>query len=412
MDISGEGIGRISLNDRVLMASRIYYSVMTYFVNWNVISSNNFDDWFESYLNEVIDNDDRYSFDMHTMEFLAKLKSGNTAFVDNWLNKQYNQAMPFELGHFPDCWHVRRSAIRGLPPGSTVEKINGIAFEEFYNSMKKRVSSFGDIESRTKFSESYYLFPNEFVLETSDGPFKIKREKSHYFFPKAIEGYWLERNKTAYIRIRQFSKSIEEDAIDYVKEFFDSKRLIIDVRENTGGTTPLGLIKKLMDNRFGFWRESTPMGIGLMKFYSEFLKNNHDSLPPSVVDKMSLSEIFSNPEMSWGPELIENEKNHYDGDIFIIADRYSRSSAEDFMLPFKESGRATIVGEATMGSNGQAYSYAFKNGMQLFIDIKKEAFPDGSRFQGIGIMPDHGVRQSLDDMRNGVDAPLEFCLGI
>jgi carboxyl-terminal processing protease len=45
--------------------------------------------------------------------------------------------------------------------------------------------------------------------------------------------------------------------------------------------------------------------------------------------------------------------------------------------------------------------------MMLFVGAKREIFPDGSRFEGVGIKPDVAVAPTADDIRHGRDEALE-----
>jgi len=400
----------LPLDFRTFVFSKAYHGVLEYFAHWGELSQEAFEEDFRSLISDMIEIDDRFSFDMLMMELLARLKNGHTWFSDNWLNRLYNQALPIEFGHVSGKWIVLKSSIDGIERGSVIEAINNLPFEEFYISKRNKISASSEREARSRFSEIYYFFPRESVLNIGMKEYTLKREKSSYFVSKPLEGYWLEKDRTALIRIRQFSKSIEEDAIAFVKEFFDSKRLIIDVRGNNGGATPIELVRYLMDHEFGFWRESTPANLGLLKFYGDFVRSNRSSLSESILDKLSITELFSTIELSWAPESMEPREHSYDGELYILTDRYCRSAGEDFVLPFKVSGRATIVGETTMGTSGQPYTHNFKNGMQLFIGTKRVYYPDGSRFEGVGIHPDVMVKTTIEDIADDFDPVLEYCL--
>jgi carboxyl-terminal processing protease len=54
--------------------------------------------------------------------------------------------------------------------------------------------------------------------------------------------------------------------------------------------------------------------------------------------------------------------------------------------------------------------YDFHNGMTLKIAVKRQYFPDGSEFEGVGIKPDIEVRPTSEDLRNGKDPVLEKAL--
>ncbi len=71
-------------------------------------------------------------------------------------------------------------------------------------------------------------------------------------------------------------------------------------------------------------------------------------------------------------------------------------------MPFKDNGRARLIGETTAGSTGQPYMLDLGNGMMAMIGSKREMFPDGSRFEGVGIKPDIEIAPSA-----GADAPLD-----
>ncbi|MBN1786744.1 MAG: hypothetical protein JW825_07155 [Candidatus Methanofastidiosa archaeon] len=401
---------RLSLNDRIYISSKIYQLLHGHFAHWYGLSQDKFEEDYRTLIDDVTDTDDRYSFDMHMMEFLAKLRNGHTWFSDNWLNRNFNQAMPIEVVYDFGKWVIYRSAIGGIVPGMTIDNINGVTLEEYYASKRARISASSEREARSRFCEQFYLFPREFVLELDGRGHTVKRERASYFPKKSVEGYWLERGRVAIIKINQFSKATEEDAIGFVKEFFDAKRIIVDVRGNRGGSTPLDLIKILMDRPFGLWRESTPLNIGLFRFYADYVRQNRDKMTQAMQEKLSLAEVFSTTELSWAPEEVENSRKHFDGELFIITDRYCRSAGEDFVLPFKETGRAVVIGEATMGTSGQPYVFSFEDGIQAFIATKRVSFSDGSRFEGVGIHPDVSVMMTIEDISMGRDPLVEYCL--
>ena len=88
-------------------------------------------------------------------------------------------------------------------------------------------------------------------------------------------------------------------------------------------------------------------------------------------------------------------------------DRFSCSACEDFVMPFKDNGRATIIGETTEGSSGQPYFLEFGNGMSLMVGAARYTFPDGSPFESVGIVPTVPVKLRIADVRNGVDPVFE-----
>ena len=86
------------------------------------------------------------------------------------------------------------------------------------------------------------------------------------------------------------------------------------------------------------------------------------------------------------------------------------SACEDFVEPSKDSGRAILIGETTQGSFVLPIIYDFHNGMSLRIAAKRNYFPDGSEFEGVGIKPDVEVHTTIEGLRNGRDPVLEKAL--
>ena len=96
----------------------------------------------------------------------------------------------------------------------------------------------------------------------------------------------------------------------------------------------------------------------------------------------------------------------FKGKLVVLIDIGSCSSTEDLLIPLKHSGRATIVGEASAGSTGQPYFEAPLPNTQLMVSTKRTDFPDGSRFEGMGIQPDHPVTLTAEDIQQGNDPAL------
>jgi carboxyl-terminal processing protease len=79
-------------------------------------------------------------------------------------------------------------------------------------------------------------------------------------------------------------------------------------------------------------------------------------------------------------------------------------------MPFKDNGRATLVGETTAGSSGQPHAVDLGDGFRAWIGAKRESFPDGRTFEGVGIAPDIEIRQTAADLRDGNDRVLSGVL--
>lgn len=141
---------------------------------------------------------------------------------------------------------------------------------------------------------------------------------------------WTEPNRRFQLTLPSFAApEFEARAIQCVANLPDDVHLTIDVRRNAGGNTPCDLVAALMPMPYRFWRHATLVQSGLER-------------TEGVPSRMQITE----------PARIEPTTGAFRGPMTILIDRGTFSAAEDFVLPFKDNGRAWIVGEATGGSSG------------------------------------------------------------
>jgi len=192
-----------------------------------------------------------------------------------------------------------------------------------------------------------------------------------------------------YVAINTFGNS---EVVDKFKNHMDnirgSKGLIIDVRENGGGNS-----------------------------------GNGDRIVSFLIDKPILNSPWKTPQHiaafeAWGrpknwyvgeTEYVEpcEEIENFSGPIVALMGTESFSAAEDFLVLLHSSKRATLVGSKTGGSTGQPLRFEFDYGVNGIICTKRNTYPDGREFVGIGIIPDVEVHPTQADIAIGRDVVLE-----
>jgi len=376
---------------------------MTYFSGWQTISDLNIDEIFKEYLGQIIKVPDRFQFGLLMMEFLAKFRNGNCKYYDNFIVEEYGCELGFKLSFYDGKWIVRSSQIEGLLNYEIVTEIDGEDIEVFFQKQNKYICSFNDREAKTKFSSHTFLFPHKFILTLGSGR-QINVDRSLLNSQKLktqTEGIWIKEGEVAYIRIPSFENNEYEDkAIEFIGLFRDAKSIIIDLRDNEGGKIPYKLIRCLMDRPYRFWSESTPVSFGLFKNYGEqAFKEEEESAS-------SIWRCFEQSSLMWPAFQENNFKNLYKGKISLLVDVTCSYNCEDFIIPFKDNKRGTILGEKTMGCTGFPYKIDFQNGIKVNISSKKPFFPEGSAFEGVGISPDIGIHLTIEDLKSSRDAVL------
>jgi len=181
--------------------------------------------------------------------------------------------------------------------------------------------------------------------------------------------------------------------LEFVRQLHDrlSGRFAVSANTLFRGTSDL--VAALMNRPRRWWTESTPASLAYFRLRAG--------------EGQWQYQPFARPELLWRSSLDQPAADAYQGRLAILADGGCFSACEDFVMPFKDNGRAIVVGETTGGSTGQPYVVELGDGMQAIVGSKREWFPDGGRFEGVGIQPDVEVRPTIEDLRAGRDVELE-----
>jgi carboxyl-terminal processing protease len=404
----------------MFILSKTYSLINLYFVHWQDAPNLNLDELYKEIIPKVIEVDNAYDFFLVMLDFLTPLNNGHTAYIDFAFLPQNRGYLGFNFSKIDNKWVVTQSYLESIQNGDMIVTIDGMNFEDYYMQMKKYIFASGERARISSFTVYPFLFPIEFTINLDGGKkVKINQKENISLMPAyEVEGRWLEEGKIGYIKIPHFNfPKMEESALEFVEEFFSAKALILDLRENQGGSTPMNLIKKLMNKPFRWWTESTKQHFGIFNFryeqymYSKMLENQQDIKDKESNESMiSILQPFSRAQMVWYSDYYPVIKDCFQGKIFILIDGLTISAGEDFVMPFKDNNRATIIGETTRGSTGQPYMYQFDERRMVIIGAKRTYFPDGSPFEGVGIKPDIEIKPTIEDIKKGKDPVMEYVL--
>jgi carboxyl-terminal processing protease len=383
---------RLSLEERIYMASRVYATVEAYFIAGPPPV---FDDAYQHYISSITGTDDRRAFDLATMRLLAVLHSGHSWFDDQWLESHDGGALGFYAEPVQDHWTVMRSTRSDVRVGDVISAIDGTAMEAFYQDARPYLMDSDERSARLDLFNSPYLLPKSFIATFADHrTVRITRGPSAGVSPdrERVEGKWLEPDRIAYIRIPTFAGIVpESDALALVRQFRNARGLIIDLRGNPGGfgNPHVELLASLMDRPFRAWRESLGRFTSSSGNLGQLVSGNAYIEPPHGMDQ----GVFT-------------------GRLVLLVDRGCASFCEDFVMPFKDNHRATVIGDTTAGTYAQTHYTAFANGMRLSMALTRVVFPNGNTFEGVGIAPDVAVTPTVDDIRAHTDVELQRALVI
>lgn len=186
---------------------------------------------------------------------------------------------------------------------------------------------------------------------------------------------------------------LEDDAsVKALKQDLDrvlaAPGLILDLRGNGGGNT-----------RFGLSILRFVAAAPLPQLRSAMRDNGS-----------SLQQARSGRLIEWLPvrdDVLMPEPRAYKGPVAMLVDAATFSAGEDTAAVFHLMRRGPLVGQATGGSTGQPLTLELPGGGSARICVKRDSYPDGSDFVGVGVLPDIVANRTIADVRDGKDSVLE-----
>lgn len=187
------------------------------------------------------------------------------------------------------------------------------------------------------------------------------------------------KNSIAYIKIRTFSaRACVDETRAALKQFSNQRALILDLRDNWGGSIDdaFAVFQMLVDNGNFVKMVGREDSIG----YTETLAV--DTLQASRMrdgDLVTLSR-----ETCIAPHI----------PILVLVNGESKSAAEMLAGALKDNSRAALVGEKTFGKGVVQQVWEFDNGTSVKITSARFFRPSGAPIQGVGLLPDVKVAVS------------------
>lgn len=195
----------------------------------------------------------------------------------------------------------------------------------------------------------------------------------------------------AYLALDDFESDASVKAFErYLPRILKAKGLVLDVRNNGGG--------------------STRYGEEILSYLSE------RPVPSAQSHELALSPVArarGSLQVGWkeladsGEPFMRPHSHHFDRSVALLIGPRTFSAAEDFTMAFDAMKRGILVGEATGGSTGQPLVFDLPGGGTARICAKRDSYPDGREFVGEGIQPTIVVAPTVADIRAGRDPVLE-----
>ena len=371
----------------------------------------------QEYIPRVVSADSLDSYYEVLMEFAALLKDGHTAVMPPWRYvKPGHDHPPVELqvmgGQFivartGDTEEIRKQRIY---PGLEVLEIGRLPVRTYLKENVLRFNSRGTQQA----DEAIALVGILSGPRDSQVPLKVKDPDG------AMREVSLTRNSTdkngfpflwRWVRWYMFDPVIEtrmiQPEIFYVRiSNFGSEKVVEEFRKAFDRLDLAGIQGIILDVRYNPGGNSTH-AYNIVSFLTD---------QPLVASKWK-SISYVPAYRSWGrptgwieggPAIVKpREGRRHIGPLVILTGPGTFSAAEDFLVPLKYSGRAVLVGEKTAGSTGNPISVPLPGGGTFMVVSKRDMFPDGKEFVGVGIPPDVPVHPTQQDLLRATDPVLQ-----
>jgi len=109
-------------------------------------------------------------------------------------------------------------------------------------------------------------------------------------------------------------------------------------------------------------------------------------------------------------------KPFYNKPVALLIDEGTFSAAEDFCVGFRNMKkrfgfrnikRGTIIGTPSGGSTGNPIGFVLPGGGWVQFCSKKDIYPDGTEFVGVGILPDIEVRETVSSFLSKAETGID-----
>jgi C-terminal processing protease CtpA/Prc len=366
--------------------------------------------------------------DGHTNIFLPNSVGDYTLtkmFGKYWLGTQ-------NIGGKAIVTRVLTSELKEIPLGTEIIEVNGLPTAQYVqDSVAPYISSSTDYVVQDgalsgllfgTLGQSYHVKfkrPDGSVFTLNLTHAKTTDTSFYPPFPKANPGLlelkWY-KGGIAYVALNSFGdRKIDSLFLQKLPELYAAKGLIIDLRNNGGGSTDIGtdILQYLTADTVWYPERSfTRQHIATYKAWGAFVSPK-DTVGDADALKTWLDfhdqwiyDLNSNPS----PDTIHLRARRLVVPTVLLTGHGTASAAEDFLIYANGQKNMIRIGERSYGSTGQPYQFGLVAGINARICTKKDTYYDGTEFVGYGVKPDMEVIPTLQDYLDKKDPALDKAL--
>ena len=418
--------------EKVYGLSRFWQEVNYNFVYLDKVDREAWDDYYIQLIDEVQQTPNDYEYYRLLEKFSARLKDGHTdIYMPEAVRSRLTET---DFGDYriyltnidgkAIVSYVNESKSEEIPVGSEILKVDGIETGKYIDQhvkpyistsvehilqdlgvsrmLKGALGTSVEIEYRTPKNQiRKLLLTRSKAIEEKMEPAIGSRE--------LLEFKWLDKT-TAYLALNSFGDdAIVEMFEEKLPEIAKAKSIVIDLRNNGGGNTDIGvdILKYFVKDTVLYGsRSSTRKHIATYKAWGRWTQEKDTIGNPGARDTYLAAKDLLIHDFDNKPWKIERPEQIYVIPIVILFGHNTASAAEDFLIFVENQEHMVTIGEPSYGSTGQPYVFELPKGAAARVCTKKDTYPDGREFVGYGIQPDILVKKKLEDFINDKDPVL------
>jgi len=391
----------LPVEERIAGLSRLWSEATFAFAYFDQVPELDWNAEYLAYLPRVMATESTKGYYRLLSELVAKLRDGHTnVSFPRELREQVYARPELRTELIEDrviVVEIRSDAVHdaGVSIGDEVLEVDGVAVKAYAAEHVAPYVAASTDQDRALRTYSYELLrgsvaePVTLTLASADGT------RQHVELPRTQYGGTLDRANVEWRRldgdvglvaIHTFNAADVDSLVrEAMAELSDAGGLVIDIRQNGGGTS-------------GWW---------VMRHLTDRCETTRWSARQYVAVHRAWGRGEGVVEGGPGVVAADDDDVRFDGPVALLVGPRTFSAAEDLAATFAHSGRGTIVGRPTGGSTGQPLFFSLPGGGGARVCAKRDVLPDGTPFVGIGVIPDVLVEPTVDDVRRGHDRALE-----
>jgi C-terminal processing protease CtpA/Prc len=431
----------LSPADKVYGLSKFWSEVNFNFVYLNRIDRKMWDSTYRALIPQVEQTPDDYAYYRLLQKFCALLHDGHTGvWFPPEVGRKIIQNMYGDylisltnVGGQAVVQTTLKSKLKEVPLGSVVTEVEGIPVDRYVrDSVYPYISSSTDYVRQDVAMHWLLAGPagvtHRVMFKRPDGS-TIELTLTHarsnvqpddiVTAVKPGSGELLElkwyKGDIAYLALNSFGDpKIDTLFLEKLPELARAKGLIIDLRNNGGGSTDIGtnILQYLTRDPFiaysanqsrvyypyrraqGQWVETGDTAGNALRTQEWLMAHDY-----AVFNDRSGG---SSPNRAGAQRIVVP--------TVLLVSHNTASAAEDFLVSAYRQKHMIRMGQNSYGSTGQPLQLDMPGGGGARICTKMDTYPDGTEFVGVGIKPDIPVEMTVQDYIDGKDPVLERAL--